>query len=313
MSPRRRSHEFSRSLSTARTRWATCPRSHIGDTISKCSRASSTTPSCEAPTTSRRDSQGVSAVSAGTQDPKGRPGRSARGPHARPLGTSRCAHQKRMSDYSQIRPYPDPCEAMDSSSLPGASPAANEPVENEHPPQGLPETKTLAPICAPPYPDDSRRGDLKEQAPRAARDVLTTPFECFSGRSPLASRDEHLPVSRSKACLIPVVNSFPLRKRAACSGTSRRCNTSCACPSLASTRNMDEKSVTSISPCGSASEKTLCLSALAPSSPKIKSCYHACWTRVTGFSWNLALTTSYGASDTGLTTSVHVSRRYDMA
>ena len=51
--------------------------------------------------------------------------------------------------------HPDPCEAMDSSSLPGASPAANEPVENEHPPQGLPETKTLAPICAPPYPDES--------------------------------------------------------------------------------------------------------------------------------------------------------------
>ena len=70
----------------------------------------------------------------------------------------------------------DRCEARDSSSAPGASPAANEPVEDKRPPHGLTETTPLAPICAPPYPDESRRGDLKEQTAHTARAVLTTPF-----------------------------------------------------------------------------------------------------------------------------------------
>ena len=96
-------------------------------------------------------------------------------------------------------------------------------------------------------------------------------------------------------------------------GDHRHCNTSCACPTLAFTSNTDEKSVTSISPCGNASEKKLCLSALAPSSPKIQSCNHISWTRSTGFSRKLALTTSYGESDTGLTTSLHASRPYGAA
>ena len=39
----------------------------------------------------------------------------------------------------------------------------------------------------------------------------------------------------------------------------------------------------------------------------------ACWTRVTGFSRKLALTTSYGASDTELTTSLRARRLYDAA
>ena len=37
------------------------------------------------------------------------------------------------------------------------------------------------------------------------------------------------------------------------------------------------------------------------------------WTRATGSSRKLALTTSYGASDTGLTTSLHASRSYGVA
>ena len=44
------------------------------------------------------------------------------------------------------------------------------------------------------------------------------------------------------------------------------------------------------------------------SSPKIQSCNHISWTRPTGFSRKLALTTSYGASDTGQTTYLHASR-----
>ena len=78
----------------------------------------------------------------------------------------------------------------------------------------------------------------------------------------------------------------------------------CACSNLALTSNMDEKSVTSILPCGNASEKIVCLSALTRSSPKIQSCNHITWARATGFSRKLALTTSNGTSSTGLTTSL---------
>ena len=134
-----------------------------------------------------------------------------------------------------------------------------------------------------------------------------------SGSTPLAFRNVRLPVLRSRAFLIPAAKKFSLRKRAAYSGTTRRYNTSCACPTLAFTNNMDEKSVTSISPYGNASEKILCLSALTPSSSKISSCNHISWTRATGFSRKLILTTSYGASDTGLTTSLHASRPYGAA
>ena len=65
----------------------------------------------------------------------------------------------------------DPCESRDSSSAPGAKPAANEPVGNKRPP-GLTESTPLAPINA--HPDELRRGDLKQQTPRTARVVLTT-------------------------------------------------------------------------------------------------------------------------------------------
>ena len=49
-------------------------------------------------------------------------------------------------------------------------------MEDRHPPQGLAEASSLAPIYAPPYPDESRRGALKKTTPRAARAVLTAPF-----------------------------------------------------------------------------------------------------------------------------------------
>ena len=62
-----------------------------------------------------------------------------------------------------------------------------------------------------------------------------------------------------------------------------------------------------------ASEKILCLLALTPSSPKLQSCNHISWTRETGFSRKLVLTTSFGASDTGLTMSLHASRAYGAA
>ena len=65
------------------------------------------------------------------------------------------------------------CEATDSSSPPAAG---NEMVEDKRPPRGLTKATPLAPVCAPSYPGDSRRGDLEEQTPRTARAVLTTPF-----------------------------------------------------------------------------------------------------------------------------------------
>ena len=70
----------------------------------------------------------------------------------------------------------DTCEAKGFSSAPVAPPAANEPVKDKHPPQRLTEATSLAPIYVPPCRDESRRGDLKEQTPRAARAVLTTLF-----------------------------------------------------------------------------------------------------------------------------------------
>ena len=55
-------------------------------------------------------------------------------------------------------------------------PTTNEPVGNKRPP-GLTEATPLAPICELSRRDELRRGDLKEQTPRAARAVLTTPFD----------------------------------------------------------------------------------------------------------------------------------------
>ena len=55
------------------------------------------------------------------------------------------------------------------------------------------------------------------------------------------------------------------------------------------------------------------MSALTPSSPKIQSCHHISRARGTSSSRKQAFTTSYGASDAGLTTSLHASRRYGAA
>ena len=51
--------------------------------------------------------------------------------------------------------HPHPCEARDSSSTPDAPPAANEPVGNKRPP-GLTDATPLAPINAPPHPEEPR-------------------------------------------------------------------------------------------------------------------------------------------------------------
>ena len=61
----------------------------------------------------------------------------------------------------------DQGDARDSSTAPGTSKAANELVEDRCPPQSLTVTTPLAPNCAPPYPDESRLSDLKEQITRA--------------------------------------------------------------------------------------------------------------------------------------------------
>ena len=72
--------------------------------------------------------------------------------------------------------HPDSCEARDCSLAPGALPTTNEPVGNKRPP-GLTEATPLAPICELSRRDELRRGDLKDQTPRTARAVLTTPFD----------------------------------------------------------------------------------------------------------------------------------------
>ena len=79
--------------------------------------------------------------------------------------------------------HPDQSVAAYSSWTLGVSPEATELVENKCPrqgdtclPQGLTTATLLVPKCAPSYPDELRRGDLRGQIPRAARAVLTTPF-----------------------------------------------------------------------------------------------------------------------------------------
>ena len=64
-----------------------------------------------------------------------------------------CTIKEKCRDIVDSGLHPDPCEAMEFSSAPGASSAANELVEDKRPPQGLTEATPLAPICALPYPD----------------------------------------------------------------------------------------------------------------------------------------------------------------
>ena len=124
---------------------------------------------------------------------------------------------------------------------------------------------------------------------------------CSSGSIPLAFRKGRLPLLRLNASHIPAAKYSSLPKRAAFSETTRPYNTSFASLTPVCTRNTDEKSVTSISPCGDASEKISCLSSLTKSSLKPRPREPASWTLATHFSRKVTLTTSYGASDTGLT------------
>ena len=66
----------------------------------------------------------------------------------------------------------------------------------------------------------------------------------------------------------------------------------------------------STSPHGNVNETTSCLSAPTPSSPKIQRCEIISWIRATDSSRKLALTTSFGVSDVGLTTRLHANRTY---
>ena len=74
---------------------------------------------------------------------------------------------------------------MEFSSAPGASSAANELVEDKRPPQGLTEATPLAPMYAPSYPDESRRGDLKN---RPARRPGSADNTIWCGRAPNTPR-----------------------------------------------------------------------------------------------------------------------------
>lgn len=119
---------------------------------------------------------------------------------------------------------------------------------------------------------------------------------CSSG-SPC--RNRRLSISRSKEFLILAATHFSLQKRAASSGITRLYITSWRVRPWQA-HNMDETSVASMSPCENTSEKISCLSALTLRSPKLQSCDLISWTRATDFSPKQALTTSYGASETGL-------------
>ena len=75
--------------------------------------------------------------------------------------------------------------------------AANEPVEDKRPPQGLTVATPLGPICAAPNPDQPQRGNLKKQTPRTAWAVLTTSFD-VDPRQMLTAYMTHVSPSQSR-------------------------------------------------------------------------------------------------------------------
>ena len=92
-----------------------------------------------------------------TRDPRHLHGRYALGPHARPVGISRCAPLTKTVRVLLL------IVADDFSSAHGVSPEATEPVENKCPlqgdtcpPQGLTAATPLAPPDFAPYPHESR-------------------------------------------------------------------------------------------------------------------------------------------------------------
>ena len=148
--------KFSRSIYQKRQS-ALGPR--VDDTSRSVSRASATTSSFKAPTTSMRDSQDVRVTWRCGYGNTG-PSRSFRALRSRSSrktdrNSPLCTIKGKCRYVVNSGLHPDTCEARDSSSAPGASPAANEPVDDKRPPQGLTEATPLAPICAPPYPDES--------------------------------------------------------------------------------------------------------------------------------------------------------------
>ena len=124
----------------------------VEDISRNISRASSTISSLEAPTTSRSDSQDTSVAlrcGYGNTGPS-RSFRALRSRSSREIGRNLPLYTiNECRNIVTSGLHPDPCEARDSSSAPGASPAANEPVEDTPRPQDLAEATPLVPICAP--------------------------------------------------------------------------------------------------------------------------------------------------------------------
>ena len=131
------------------------------------------------------------------------------------------------------------------------------------------------------------------------------PPYCFSPWTPFRFTIE----SVSYSCGEP----FSAAEKSRLFGTTRRYNTSCACPTLAFTSNMVREVCDFDLAFSERDREALCLLAPTPSSLKTQPCYRIFWTRAIGLSRKLALTTSYGASNTGLIMSSHASRPYGAA
>ena len=133
--------------------------SSVDDTSRNISRVLSTTSSFEAPGTSWIDSQDVRVAlrwgygnTESSISSRALRSRSSRKTSRNlPLNTVKEEGVNIFTSDLQ----PDPCEARDSSLTPDAPPAANEPVGNKRPP-GLTDATPLAPINAPPHPEEPR-------------------------------------------------------------------------------------------------------------------------------------------------------------
>ena len=156
------------------------PGSRVDDTSRNFPRAPCPTSHFEAPTIARRDSQDARVALRCRFGSTG-PSRSTRALRSRcPRKTGRNLPLSTINEEGRIifssDFHPDQSAAAGFFWAHGVSPEATEPVGNKCPPQGFTTTTPLALKCAPPYPDESRRGDLRQQTPRASRAVLTTPF-----------------------------------------------------------------------------------------------------------------------------------------
>ena len=133
--------------------------SRLEDTRRNILRASSTTSSFETPATSWINSQDVRVALRFGYGNMGLPTsfQALRSTSSREIGRNLPLYTIKEDRRKMVTSglHPDPCKARGSSSAPGASPAANDTMEDKRSRQSLTQATPLATICAPPYPDES--------------------------------------------------------------------------------------------------------------------------------------------------------------